>query len=308
MKQLILVHGAENFVGRRLVAALSESDWAEPLPVDTLDMPALSRAVGTADAVVQCVVGSAPTIERGATEIYGALMSRRARPRVVHLSSMTVYGSATGRVDENSELRADLGPYSQAQVAAERIGGRYENAVILRPGGEYGPGCPHWTLRIARLLLARRLGDLGSDGDGYCNLLYIDDLIGAILRALRVPDIGGQCFNLAVAAPPTWNEYFVNFARALRAVHVRRITHRRLSIEKRLYAPMLKGLELAFKLGRLPAQRLPPPISPSMVELCRHEIQLDVCRAERILGLSWTDTQQGLERAAAWCRESLDLR
>jgi nucleoside-diphosphate-sugar epimerase len=238
-------------------------------------------------------------------DLYAALLAGKSRPRVVHLSSMTVYGSAIGKIDEDTELHADLGPYSSAQRDAERLAGNYDNAVILRPGGEYGPGCPHWTLRIARLLLARRLGDLGAAGDGCCNLLYIDDLVTAILQALRIPEVTGQCFNLAVATPPTWNEYFIDFARALRAVPVRRISHRWLRIESNLLGPVLKATEMALNLARLPASGLPPPISPSLLALCRQEIQLQVSRAERLLGLRWTGVSVGLEGASAWCRHIL---
>ncbi len=305
MKQRIVVHGAENFIGLHLCSVLSASEWAVPVRIGTLDTPALGQALGAASSVVQCIVSDAATIQRGAVELYRALATRRPVPRVVHLSSMTVYGSATGMVDEDSDLRADLGPYSRAQRDAESLAAQYDNTVILRPGGEYGPGCPHWTLRIARLLLARRLGDLGSGGDGCCNLLYIDDLITAIVQALRVPETGGRRFNLAVAGPPTWNEYFIDFARALGAVPVSRITRGRLRIETRLLAPVLKAAEMAFKAAHLPTLALPPPISPSMLTLCRHDIQLNVSQAEQFLGLRWTDTQQGLERSAAWCRHVL---
>ena len=305
MKRRVLVHGAENFIGRRLCTALAAGDWAEPVPVGTLDTVALGRALDAGGDVVHCVVGDAGTIGRAAAMLYGLLAERRLGSRVVHLSSMTVYGSATGTVNEDSDLRADLGAYSRAQYEAELIATRHDNTVILRPGVEYGPGCPQWTLRIARLLLARRLGDLGAGGDGYCNLLYIDDLMTAVLRALRLPDIGGGRFNLAVAAPPTWNEHLIAFASALGAVPVRRITHRRLRIETRLMAPVLKATELAFKAARLPAASVPPPVSPSLLALCRQEITLDVGRAQQLLGLQWTSTSQGLEHAAAWCREVL---
>ena len=305
MKQLILVQGSENFVGSRVMAALAASDWAEPLAFDTLDAVALRRGISSAKAVVRCVVGGAQTIEAGVADLYRALNDAAPMPRVVHLSSMTVYGSAVGAVREDSDLLADLGPYSRAQREAERIARGYGNAVILRPGGEYGPECVHWSLHIARLLLAGRLGHLGPNGNGCCNLLFIDDLVAAIIKALTLPDIGGMVFNLGDSQPPTWNEYLFEFARALSAAPVRSITPLRLRVETRALAPLLKGAEIAFKSARVSAPFVPPAITSSMLALWRHAIRLDVRRAEEVLGMRWTNMRQGLGQAAAWCRNSL---
>jgi nucleoside-diphosphate-sugar epimerase len=308
MKQRVLVQGAENFVGSRVSAALAASDWAEPLPIETRDTVALRRGLSSANAIARCVVGSAETIEAGLADLYQGLKDAAPMPRVVHLSSMTVYGSAVGAVREDADLLADLGPYSRAQREAERIARGYGNSVILRPGGEYGPGCVHWSLHISRLLLAGRLGHLGPNGNGCCNLLFIDDLVAAIIQALTLPGIGGMVFNLGDSKPPTWNEYLGEFARALRAAPVRSITPLRLQFETRALAPVLKGAELAFKTARIRAPFVPPAITSSMLALWRHAIRLDVGHAEEVLGMRWTNRRQGLEQAAAWCRDSLHVR
>ena len=66
------------------------------------------------------------------------------------------------------------------------------DAVILRPTCVFGPGSTQWTTRIARLLKARRIGDLGSAGDGGCNLAFIDDVVAAVLAALDASsDVSG---------------------------------------------------------------------------------------------------------------------
>lgn len=218
---------------------------------------------------------------------------------------MTVYGSARGIVTEESPLLPDLGPYSQAQCDAERLAAANPNTIRLRPGCEYGPDCPQWTERVARWLLRRRLGDLGAGGDGFCNLLFIEDLVAAILAALRRPELGGRAFNLALPAPPTWNEYFIGFAKALGAVPVRRVTRRRLTLETKLLAPPLKVAEMLIgRMGVAPAG-LPPAIPPSLLRLCRQEIRLDVRQAEVALGMQWTALENGLLRAAQWCRRPL---
>ncbi len=81
---------------------------------------------------------------------------------------------------------------------------------------------------------------------------------------------------------------------------VRRVTHRRLRIETKLLAPPLKALQLVIQALRLRGMNSPPPVSPSMLSASGQEICLKVERAERILGMNWTDLPLGLRRAADW--------
>ncbi len=291
-RQRVLVLGAEGFLGRRLMQTL-EGAFAAP------HRAKLQAALASSDAVVNAVQGSPAKIAGTAAALYDLTALLPGLPRIVHVSSMTVYGAAEGIVDENDTLRADLGEYSSAQLAAERRAAAYANCVILRPGCEYGPACPDWSERIARLLIARRLGDLGAAGDGLCNLIYIDDLADAVAAALRLPDVAGQAFNLAMPSPPTWNEYFGRFARALGAVPLKRISHRRLRLETQVFAaPLRVGQILARRTG-LRESLMPTAISPSLVRTCCQEIHLNSCKAQEILGLEWTPLTLGLQRAAA---------
>lgn len=297
----MLVLGAHQFLGRRLCAALRATDWAscssDDPAFDERNPQALGVALGACDAIVNAVQGSPAQISAAAQRLYAPAHPLTARPRIVHLSSMTVYGSAVGEVDEDTELRADLGDYSAAQLAAERRAAAYPNSVVLRPGCEYGPACPDWSVRIARLLLARRLGDLGAAGDGCCNLIYLDDLIGAILIALRLPQIAGQAFNVAMPQPPTWNEYFTLFACALGAVPVRRIGYRRLRLESKVLAPPLRIAEILARRLHL-AGRTPAVLSPSLRYTCEQEIRLNSSKAERLLGMRCIALEKGLANAA----------
>lgn len=298
MKLCVIVHGSDNFIGSRLVTMLENEDWATVRTVRAADVGALRTYLPGAQAIAHCIVGSAAHIERSATSLYGLLSASSTKPRVVHLSSMTVYGSATGAIDESCPLLADLGPYAAAQRRAEQVAAAYSRAAILRSGVEYGPTCVPWSGRVALWLRAHRLGDLGEFGDGVCNLVYIDDLISVFLSALREPAIEGDIFNVAAADKLTWNEYFTQFALALGAVPVRRIGARRLRFETRIAAPALRLGELVANATRLHGVHIPPPIPPSLLRLCRQEIGLSVARVERRLGARWTPLQEGLHRAA----------
>lgn len=318
MTRRVVVLGAGGFIGRRVVAALAAAgDMAPvavlhrtPLPpgavewvrLDATDEPALARALEGADAVVNGIAGSAATIVAASRALY-AIVGRAPRPpRVVHLSSMAVYGSATGTVDESARLRGDSGAYAAAKVESERLAARCGDVVVLRPGCVYGPGSVQWSERVARWLETHRVGDLGAAGDGVCNLVYVDDVVAAVLAALRLPRGDGRAFNLGSPAPPTWNEYFLQFARALGTVPVRRISRRQLARETKLWAAPLKLAELAARLARLRRVRVPPPIPPSLLRAWGQEIRLDVRRAEQVLGVAWTPAAAGLRETAGQLR------
>lgn len=297
MNESVIIHGSENFIGSRLAATLENEGWAQVRVIRDGDVDTLRRELPHAQAVAHCAAGNATHIERSATSFYGLLSAMKVSPRVVHLSSMTVYGSQSGVVDESGTLLADLGRYSMAQLRAEQMAAQCSRAVILRSGVEYGPTCAAWSERVALWLHAHRLGDLGESGDGICNLVYIDDLTSVISTALRKPAIEGGVFNVAMDDKCSWNDYFVAFALALGAVPVSRISRRQLRLETGM-APALKAAELFVTATRLPGLRIPPPIPQSLLRLCRQEIVLSGGRAETVLDARWTPLSQGLSRTA----------
>lgn len=303
----VLVLGADGFVGRRAVAALAASDWAAPVAgsrrreggdgsvarvlVDATDARSVAAAAEGMDAIVNCVAGDAATIARGGEALFAAAAGRR----VVHLSSMAVYGGATGVIGEEQPLAPGNGAYGDAKIAVERaavVAGA--DTVMLRPGCIYGPGSVQWTLRIAELLRQRRIGDLGAAGDGCSNLVHVDDVVAAILAGLRIERGGVRAFNLAMPDAPDWNGYFVAFARALGAVPLRRVPAWQLKLDS-------KGLTIPLKLAEKVTKRLPPAMPPSLARLFAQDIRLDSSAATAALGVAWTPLQSGVADAAAWC-------
>jgi 2-alkyl-3-oxoalkanoate reductase len=316
MKPQILVLGANGFIGREVVDQLASSGWATPIlgvrkptkangqleerAVDAMRIESVRAAALGASCIVNCVAGNGETIIGGAKALCEAALLLSPAPRIVHLSTMSVYGNAVGLVNESAPLRGDLGAYSAAKVAAESVVSSYPNFVIFRPGCVFGPGSDQWTIRIARLLMARRLGDLGAAGDGYCNLVHVGDVSRAILRATRDSAIAGRAFNLSIAEPPTWNEFLIKYGAALSATPVRRISQRRLRIEGKVLAPPLKIAEILARTAGIDARRIPPLIPPSLLRSMRQEIRLDSRRATAEIGAHWKPLDAMLEEGARW--------
>ena len=318
----ILVLGGSGHIGTQLVEALKSTAWAVPVSgsrrtasagnasvetmrVDSRDVQALTTALEGFDAVVNCVAGDARSISEGARVLVQAALGAQCR-RIVHLSTMSVYGPVEGMVREDTALDPTLGWYGQAKCEAEqhmrefsRQGGE---AVVLRPGCVFGPGSELWVGRVGRWLQTGRLGDLGVAGDGWSNLVHVDDVCQALMAALQLPVRPGDMpvFNLAAPDSPRWNEYFVDLALALQATPVLRIGPRQLRLDALLAGPPLKVMQLVLKrLGR-PASGLPDPMPPGLIRLWAQHIHLDATLAAQTLGLTWTPYAVGLQSCADW--------
>ena len=219
----VLVLGATGHIGLRLMETLESTPGVLPsgasrgrsmspagldaMRVDTRDAASLAAALRGFDAVVNCVAGSAPAISEGSLRLVQACQSAGCA-RIVHLSTMAVYGQAEGLVREDAPLDPGTGWYGRAKCEAEthlrsfaRAGGQ---TVILRPGCVFGPGSELWVGRTGRWLQSRRLGDLGPAGDGWSNLVHVDDVCQAVVAALQLPFSPRQVMAINL-------DYFVGF-------------------------------------------------------------------------------------------------
>ena len=147
----VLVLGGSGYVGSRLCALLAGSGWATPvgaswrrpipgiehIRLDTRDAAAMRASMRGIDAVVNCVAGSGAAIADGARVLTVAALAAGCR-RLVHLSSMSVYGPVEGRIDERTRLDGSLGWYARAKCEAEHHAAAFADgggaAVVLRPG------------------------------------------------------------------------------------------------------------------------------------------------------------------------------
>jgi nucleoside-diphosphate-sugar epimerase len=321
----ILVLGGSGYIGKQLLSALRSSAWAKPVGAsrsirqtgqpgdtnvdwvraDTTDVVALTAALQGFDAVVNCVAGDARSIGEGARVVVEAARAAQCQ-RIVHLSTMAVYGPAEGVVREDAPLDPSLGWYGRAKCQAEvemgEFVGQGGQAVVLRPGCVFGAGSEQWVGRVARWLRAGRLGDLGAAGDGWSNLVDVADVCQAIMISLRLPLKPGElpAFNLAAPDSPRWNDYFVDLALALHATPVRRIGRRQLRMEAWLAGPGLKIAQRAVDKLRIKSASLPDPMPPGLLRLWAQHIHLTTDAATQQLGMAWTPYALGLQNSVAW--------
>ncbi|HEY9106914.1 MAG TPA: NAD(P)-dependent oxidoreductase [Roseateles sp.] len=320
----VLVLGASGFIGGRILQQLATSGWARPvgaarkaraasggiewLAVDTLDAGQLSSAVAGVDAVVNSVAGSGEVIAAGAKRLAEAASAGGGRP-IVHLSSMAVYGGQEGTLTEGCPFDPELGWYAKAKCEAEQHFAEYARqghpVVVLRPGCVHGAGSDMWVGRIGRLLRARRLGDVGAAGDGWSNLIHVDDVGAAVLAGLRhTATLAGAgspaVFNVAAPDSPRWNEYFADLAQRIGVVPVPHPSERSLKLDAKVLSPFLKIADIfARKLGRA-SSPLPEPLPPSLLKLWRQQIRLDVSALQDVLGVHPMPYSASLSDSADW--------
>jgi nucleoside-diphosphate-sugar epimerase len=308
----VLVLGGTGFVGaaisRRLAAvpgvavtAASRSHRAEEgieyIELDATDLAALRAAVSETDVVVNCITGSAEIIVESAAHI-AACTAEANRPKaIIHMSSMAVYGDLQGEVDEGSPLPSSGNWYAGAKREAERLlqaaAVKGVSVALLRIGCVFGAASSLWVDRIGRLIRQGRLGDIGRLGDGWSNLVHVDDIAEAVVVLLQNPQDGTSIYNLAAPDSPRWNEYFRDFALAIDCAPLRYKTRGWMLTESYVLAPAGKGSELLLRRLRLGRGTM-PIIPPSLLRLWSQQIRLDSTAIEEGLGLTWTSYETAL--------------
>ena len=137
---------------------------------------------------------------------------KHAATQLVHISSMSVIDWAgsvgKGAIDESAALEPraeERGAYTRAKLEAERAVSAAAAAglpcVILRPGQIFGGGIPLVNGAVARRAGGRWL--ILGDGQLELPLVYIDDVVDAILAAVGKRLVKGEIIQLIDGAALT---------------------------------------------------------------------------------------------------------
>jgi UDP-glucuronate 4-epimerase len=133
-----------------------------------------------------------------ATELLREACERAGSPRVIHLSSISVYGE--GRELEETAPARPLSPYGVSKLAGERAWPGYGGAAtVVRLSNVYGPG-QRPDMAYATFLRAAQAGEpvmLRDAGRQLRTPTYIDDCVNGILAAASVAGGGGSVYNIA---------------------------------------------------------------------------------------------------------------
>jgi 2-alkyl-3-oxoalkanoate reductase len=304
----VLVTGANGLIGRHLVRRLLQEgncvrlfvrrppepefindDNIEVFLGDLGDPAAVDRAVAGTENVYHVgatMKGSAHDFERGTVSgtqnIVDSVLRHGVR-RLVYISSLSCLHAAVAQygdlITEDWPVEPSptkRGAYTQSKTAAEKVvldavRDRHLRAVLLRPGRVFGPGMTLLTPEVAR-----KMGNLFvilGDGTRELPLVYVEDVIDAVVLAAETSKFDGRVFHIVDRTQITQNQvvrdYISKNARKARVVHVP------LAV---VYSLAL-GFEVLSKILKRPV-----PLSIYRVKSALARMKFDCTRAEKELG------------------------
>jgi 2-alkyl-3-oxoalkanoate reductase len=304
----VLVTGANGLIGRHLVRRLlqdgncvrifvrrqPEAEFMNDGNIEVFlgdlgDPVAVDRAVAGTEIVYHvgaAMKGGAHDHERGTvcgTQNIANSVLQHGVQRLVYISSLSCLHAAVAKrgdvITEDWPVEPSptkRGAYTQAKTAAEKIvrdavRDRQLRAVLLRPGRVFGPGMTLLTPEVAR-----RMGNtfvVLGDGSRELPLVYVEDVIDAIVLAAETSEFDGSVFHIVDRTRITQNQvvrdYISKNANKARLIHVP------LAI---VYSLAL-GFEVLSKILRRPV-----PLSIYRFKSALARTKFDCTRAEKELG------------------------
>lgn len=234
----VLVTGAAGFIGSHIVRKLRDrGDIVVALQRRSLD-PAVAKAnpglirlsrdlacddievTGPVDAVVHASARSRPDGETAAdytrdnvvaTERLAEFSARGGRcGKIVFLSSLSVYGTVSAPVVDETTPCVEPGFYGLSKLQGERILAEHAEsvpAIALRLPGVVGRGCGDaWAARVARLALAGAPIAAYNPDAPFNNALHVDDLAVFVSDLCHRPLAGFDVVTLASGGRTTVRE------------------------------------------------------------------------------------------------------
>jgi 2-alkyl-3-oxoalkanoate reductase len=313
-----LVTGATGFVGRHLLARLADDRQPvramyrdenrrrqyilrgeQAIGGDICDSAVMRNAVRGADTIYHCAAAhsTCPADEIRRTNLAAveclleAVKSESPTARVVLLSSLNVLGNKSYRAATETasrrvthDIHADL--KSAAEAAAERSIAAGLDVVMLRPGLIYGAGDPHLA-KLASAIARGKFVFIGSR-DNIVPIVYVSDLVEAMVLAAKAPKNCSRVFNITDGSTTTIGDLATALARTVGVDPPTRVLP--------LLLPKL-AVNVFGLLGR------DGPITRSALRFLGSSRHVDISRARKELGfVPRIGLEEGIAASADWLR------
>lgn len=319
-----VVTGATGFIGARLAERLIEAGQRPRLLVrdparlrpglqagadiiigDLTDPASLIPALRGAGALFHCAANVSTWDKwsayeqvnvQGVRNLLSALEHAGGlQKRLIHLSSMDVYGFPETPQNESAPATGGLFGYGRSKARGEGLL-RDEAArsnldyTIFRPGNVIGPHS-QFIRRLGDELRASLMLKI-NHGRADFGFLYIDNLIDTLLWAVQTPTTSGQCFNIRDPLNIDWARFLADLKTGIKG--------------RSLVLDMPFTLsDLAARVMELPWRVLPlqgePLLHRMLVRIFGRTCGHDVSRlAKAGAPLGRIGYEEGMSRAIAW--------
>jgi nucleoside-diphosphate-sugar epimerase len=256
---------------------------------DTADRGAVRGALDGAELVVHtaallpgnATMADAIRVNVGGTENVCVAARDAGAGRVVHLSSVAAWGYdfKTDITEDEPLATHSPHPYVATKAASELVA-RKHGATIVKPGDVYGPGSQPWAVIPLELIKSGRVA-LPMKGRGILTLVYVDDLVDCVYRALTRPE-GAGAFTAWDGRPVAAKDFFEHYARMLGK----------------------KGVRTAPVALLRPLMRITPGVDPDDLQFLMRRAVYPNARAREVLGWEPRVTlEEGMARTESWFRE-----
>lgn len=270
---------------------------------DIRDPDIVGKAMDGADLVLHAAgiihprrIGELYEINRDGCRCLAQAAVASGAQRFVFISSNAAAGfAAAGRPMRESDEPRPQSHYGRSKLEGEQVlwdvlSGTSTEGVVLRPTTFFGPYFPPRHLKAYKLARSGRPLVIGS-GNNQVSMIYIDDLVDALGRALTVPQAAGGTAFVAGSESYAWQEVFIAMGQAQGVqVHPLRVP----GVVAGLCA---LGDRVLSSAG----------LYSMMVHVAGEATQHMACNPEgarTLLGFSPTvDLYDGMKRAVEWARE-----
>jgi nucleoside-diphosphate-sugar epimerase len=246
----ILITGSTGFIGGHLAKRLVQSNRTrirglvkdssistkriDTLPVekvfgDMTSIEAMHDATCKCDVVVHCAVGEPYENPLGTSNIIRAALEHGIK-KFIHISSTAVFGYSPtsdkvkdGRLDYKYSKNDYLTAYSHSKMESERIAFSYYDSkklplVVLRLSNVFGPYSTCWTTRPINMI-KQSCYTLINGGLSPSNSIYIDNVVDAIILAIKEDNAIGHALTISDENTISWKTFFSSYVKMLPTLH-----------------------------------------------------------------------------------------
>lgn len=239
-------------------------------------------------------------INRDGCSCLAAAAARAGARRFVFISSNAAAGFARpDQAMEESDEPTPTSHYGRSKLEGEQrmwdaLQGSQTEGVVLRPTTFYGPHFPQRHIKAYRLAASGRPLVIG-DGRNRVSMIYIDDLVDALGRALTVAQAAGATAFVADRDSYEWQEIFIAMGQAQGK------TVRPLRLPGAIASVCATGDTILSALGRY-------SMMIHVAGEARQHMACNISTARSVLGFSpQVGLYEGMRRAVSWAHTAGQL-